>query len=173
MSPGFLREVPSAASFCGRYAHNLTSEICLCVRLVYGCRLMLCSRKRDPVVLSNDEMASARSDSARRSALRAAIIVLCRVEHLRDIVFKWVPNERGLLLATRNGKPWDANVVVKRHLRPLLVALGIESGGLHAFGHANGSIMDRWNVPLKVRQQRLGHSDPRLTLGTYAHRGRG
>ena len=29
--------------------------------------------------------------------------------------------------------------------------------------------MDRLGVPLKVRQQRLGHSDPRLTLGVYTH----
>jgi len=103
------------------------------------------------------------------NAYRTLAISPQLVEHLRDIVFKWVPNERGLLFATRNGKPWDANLVVKRHLRPLLVALGIASGGLHAFRHANSSIMDRWNVPLKVRQQRLGHSDPRLTLGTYTH----
>ena len=29
--------------------------------------------------------------------------------------------------------------------------------------------MDRLGVPLKVRQQRLGHSDPHLTLKTYTH----
>ena len=29
--------------------------------------------------------------------------------------------------------------------------------------------MDRLSVPLKVRQQRLGHSDPSLTLGIYTH----
>jgi integrase len=103
------------------------------------------------------------------NAYRTLAISPQLVEHLREVVYKWVPNERGLLFATRSGKPWDASLVVKRHLRPLLIALGIESGGLHAFRHANSSIMDRWNVPLKVRQQRLGHSDPRLTLGTYTH----
>jgi hypothetical protein len=29
--------------------------------------------------------------------------------------------------------------------------------------------MDRLRVPLKVRQERLAHSDPRLTLGVYTH----
>jgi integrase len=29
--------------------------------------------------------------------------------------------------------------------------------------------MDRLGVPLNVRQQRLGHSDPSLTLGVYTH----
>jgi len=91
------------------------------------------------------------------------------VEHLRDFVFKLIPNERGLLFATRNGTPWDANLLVKRRLHPLLSALGIASGGLHAFRHANASLMDRLKVPVKVRQERLGHSDPRMTLGVYTH----
>jgi integrase len=34
---------------------------------------------------------------------------------------------------------------------------------------ASETLMDRLGVPLKVRQQRLGHSDPRLTLGVYTH----
>jgi hypothetical protein len=29
--------------------------------------------------------------------------------------------------------------------------------------------MDRLGVPLKVRMQRVGHSDPALTLGPYTH----
>jgi integrase len=74
-----------------------------------------------------------------------------------------------LLFATRNGTPWDANLLVKRKLYPLLDSLGIERGGLHAFRHTNSTLMDRLGVPLKVRQQRLGHSDPSLTLGVYTH----
>jgi len=29
--------------------------------------------------------------------------------------------------------------------------------------------MDRLGTPVKVRQQRLGHSDPNITLGIYTH----
>ena len=29
--------------------------------------------------------------------------------------------------------------------------------------------MDGLSAPMKVRQQRLGHSDPRLTMDTYTH----
>jgi hypothetical protein len=61
----------------------------------------------------------------------------------------------GLLFATRNGTPWDANLLVKRKLYPLVDFLGIERGGLHAFRHTNSTLMDRLGVPLKVRQQRL------------------
>ena len=91
------------------------------------------------------------------------------VEHLGKFVLKLTPNERGLLFVTRNGTPWDANLLVRRQLRPLLSALGIAPGGLHAFRHANASLMDRLRVPVKVRQERLGQSDPRMTLGVYTH----
>ena len=59
--------------------------------------------------------------------------------------------------------------VVKRKLYPLLDSLGVEHGGLHAFRHTNSTLMDRLGVPLKVRQERLGHSDASLTLGVYTH----
>jgi integrase len=59
--------------------------------------------------------------------------------------------------------------LVKRRLKPLLEKLGIRRGGLHAFRHGNATLMDRLGVPMKVRQQRLGHSDAKMTLGTYTH----
>jgi len=89
--------------------------------------------------------------------------------HMSDFLKRWKPNEGGFLFATRNGTPWDANLLVKRKLYPLLDSLQIERGGLHAFRHTNSTLMDRLQVPLKVRQERLGHSDPSLTLGVYTH----
>jgi len=91
------------------------------------------------------------------------------VGHVEGFLTTSKPNERGLLFATRNGTPWDANLLVKRKLYPLLDSLGIERGGLHAFRHTNSTLMDRLGVPLKLRQQRLGHSDPSLTLAVYTH----
>lgn len=89
--------------------------------------------------------------------------------HLAEFLRRRRPNDLRLLFATSRGTPWDSNLVVKRKLRPLLESLGIKGGGLHAFRHANETMMDRLGVPMKVRQERLGHSDPRLTLGTYTH----
>lgn len=103
------------------------------------------------------------------NAVRAFALSPQLLARLEEYTRGWRPNEKGLLFATRNGTPWDANLLLKRKLRPLLLSLGIEGGGLHAFRHANGSLMDRLGAPLKVRQQRLGHSDPRLTLGVYTH----
>jgi len=89
--------------------------------------------------------------------------------HVRDFIARWRPNRQRLIFASRAGTPWDANLLVKRKLQPTLRSLGIRLCGLHAFRHANETLMDRLGVPLKVRQQRLGHSDPRLTLGVYTH----
>jgi integrase len=108
---------------------------------------------------------SPKSENAVRSfALSPRLLA-----HIADFLRRWRPNERGLLFATRNGTPWDANLLVKRKLYPLLDSLGIARGGLHAFRHANSTLMDRLGVPLKVRQQRLGHSDSSLTLDVYTH----
>ena len=91
------------------------------------------------------------------------------IQHLGRFIASWRPNHQRLLFASRNGTPWDQNLFVKRKLRPLLEKLGISRAGLHAFRHFSASAMDRLNVPLKLRQQRLGHSDAEMTLGVYSH----
>ena len=91
------------------------------------------------------------------------------IEHLRRFILKWRPNPSGLLFASRNGTPFDQNLLVKRKLHPLLEKLSIQRCGLHAFRHFAASMMDRLNTPLKLRQQRLGHSDAEMTLGVYSH----
>lgn len=53
--------------------------------------------------------------------------------------------------------------------RPAVVAAGLESLTFHALRHAATTAMLTSGVDLRTAQVRLGHSDPRLTLGTYAH----
>jgi integrase len=89
-------------------------------------------------------------------------------EHLRGYLRTWRPNRLGLLFATRNGTPWDADLVRKRKLYPLLEKLGIERCGFHAFRHGNETVMDGEGVPMATRQNRLGHSDARTTM-KYTH----
>jgi integrase len=90
------------------------------------------------------------------------------VEHLRGYLRTWKPNSTGLLFATKNGTPWDTDVIRKRKLYPLLDQLTIERCGFHAFRHGNETVMDQENVPMAVRQGRLGHSDARTTM-MYSH----
>jgi len=103
------------------------------------------------------------------TAYRTIAISVSLADRLRCFLESWRPNEKRLLFATRNGTPWDANLLVKRKLSPLLKRLGIPRAGLHAFRHASATLLDSVSAPFKVRQQRLGHSDARITLGTYTH----
>jgi len=90
------------------------------------------------------------------------------VKHLRAFLRTWRPNKLDLLFVSKNGTPWDADGVRKRKLYPLLEKLGIERCGFHAFRHGNETVMDGENVPWATRLNRLGHSDPRVTI-KYTH----
>src|SRR5450432_2007521 len=103
------------------------------------------------------------------NSTRALAISPTLAEHLRRFIETWRPKAKNLLFSSRNGTPLDQNPLVKRKLRPLLERLNIQRCGLHAFRHFAASMMDRLNTPLKLRQQRLGHSDAEMTLGVYSH----
>jgi integrase len=72
---------------------------------------------------------------------------------------------QGLLFMSQNSRPWRETKVGEKRLNPLLRNLGIPRKGLTAFRHFNATFMDSRNVPVKTRQTRLGHDDPRITLG--------
>ena len=78
-------------------------------------------------------------------------------------------NVLGLLFANRRGRPFSANKLREKKLRPLLTSLGIPLAGFHAFRHGVAtSLIDRGASITTVGAQ-LRHSDPRITLGLYAH----
>ena len=89
--------------------------------------------------------------------------------HLKAHLDRRMANHRGLLFATKNGTPVEGSLIVKRKLYPLLDKLGIKRGGFHAFRHGNSTLLDRYGAPMKLRQQRLGHSDAAFMLTTYTH----
>jgi integrase len=92
---------------------------------------------------------------------------------LKTFLESWYPNEHRLLFATRNGTPWDQNMMLKRKFKPLLRALGIRmprGNGFHAFRHANATLMNSFGASQKLRQQRLGHADGSpITETIYTH----
>jgi hypothetical protein len=83
-------------------------------------------------------------------------------EHLRNFLGN---KTEGLLFVSRTGRPWRESKVTEKRLNPLLRKLGIKQKGLNGYRHFNATEMDKNNVPIKTRQTRLGHDDPRMTLG--------
>lgn len=74
-----------------------------------------------------------------------------------------------LLFVNRNGRPLSANKLREKVLHPLLEKLGIPRGGFHSMRHgATSSLLADGATPAVVQKQ-LRHSDPRITLGIYAH----
>jgi integrase len=104
------------------------------------------------------------------NAVRTISISQGLAQHLQRYLTTWRPNALGLVFAMRSGKPWAPCNLMRRHLHPLLDSLGLRRCGLHAFRHSNGSLMDRLCVPMKIRQERLGHaSGSAITMERYTH----
>jgi integrase len=72
------------------------------------------------------------------------------------------------IFASKRGTPLRPNNILRRHFYPLLDRLGIPRGGFHSFRHASASFMDQLNVPMVIRQKRLGHADISTTM-KYTH----
>jgi integrase len=71
------------------------------------------------------------------------------------------------LFLSKMGKRLEPDNFVKRHLKPILKNLGLQ-GAAHAFRHGNATLLDSLRTPMKVRQDRLGHADPKTTM-LYTH----
>jgi integrase len=76
-------------------------------------------------------------------------------------------NDLGLLFINRRGRPYSANKLREKKLRPLLAELGIPLAGFHAFRHAVATELIDRGAPITVVQAQMRHSDARVTLGLY------
>ena len=76
-------------------------------------------------------------------------------------------NPQNLLFCSTEGKPLWLDHVRERRLWPILDQLGITRCGFHAFRRGCGTLLASIGAPVKVAQDHLGHSDPRVTLEIY------
>lgn len=74
-----------------------------------------------------------------------------------------------LLFVNRGARPFSANKLREKQLHPLLEKLGVPRGGFHSMRHGAASALLADGATLAVVQKQLRHSDPRITLGVYAH----
>jgi len=79
------------------------------------------------------------------------------------------PNSQGLLFANRRGRPFSANKLGEKKPRPLLSSPGIPLAGFHAFRHGVATTLIDRGASITTVGAQLRHSDPRITLGLYAH----
>ena len=72
----------------------------------------------------------------------------------------------GFVFTTKNGTPWNADLVLKRHLRG---KLKVTNGHLHMFRHTFATRQLQSGVPVTVVSKILGHGSISTTLDIYAH----
>lgn len=74
-----------------------------------------------------------------------------------------------LVFTTTIGTPISPNNIRNRSFKPLLAAAGCPRIRLHDLRHTAATLLLSQGVQARVVQDVLGHSDIRMTLGTYAH----
>jgi integrase len=115
--------------------------------------------------LYHGECSETKTPSSRRvltvpqKALEA-LVRLCEVH----------ANPTGYLFATGSGKPVDVSNFYKWTWKPALRRAGLpESITPHSLRHGTASLLLNQNVPVPVVSKYLGHSNPQVTMRTYAH----
>jgi integrase len=73
--------------------------------------------------------------------------------------------EEGFVFATKNGTPWNSDLVLKRHLHG---KLKVTNGNLHMFRHTFASRQLHAGVSVSVVSKLLGHGSISTTLNIYA-----
>ncbi len=72
----------------------------------------------------------------------------------------------GFVFTTKNGTPWNADLLLKRHLRK---KLKVVDGHLHMFRHTFATRQLHAGVSVSVVSKLLGHGSISTTLNIYAH----
>jgi len=74
-----------------------------------------------------------------------------------------------LVFCQADGKPLHARNIVRRDFVPLAKKGGLPRCPFHDLRHAHVSYLALAGVPIKVAQERLGHSSSAVTLDVYSH----
>ena len=97
------------------------------------------------------------------NAIRDIPIPIEIVDALREHIGS---REEGFVFVTKSGRPWNADLVLKRHFhgKPK-----VANGNLHTFRHAFATRQLHAGVSVAVVSKLLGHGSISTTLNTYAH----
>lgn len=80
-----------------------------------------------------------------------------------------VYQDEGLVFASRNGTPLDAQNVVNRYYKPLLKRAGLPPIRFHDLRHSCLSLLAQRGEPIRDLQALAGHATAAFTLQRYTH----
>lgn len=84
---------------------------------------------------------------------------------------KWKPQcpPSELVFPTKNGNPISQSGMLRRHFYPALAKAGVKKIRFHDLRHTYASLLIAQGENVKYIQTQMGHSNPTVTLNTYAH----
>lgn len=136
------------------------------------CALDLASLNLDALTIhvSRSAWRSIISTPKTPNAIRTIAITEELAEHIRQYLLNWRPNKGNLLFISPQGGPLHPCSVRRDSLGPICDKLSIQAKGLKAFRHGSATLMDQAGVPMKIRQERLGHAPgTKVTMVHYTH----
>ena len=71
------------------------------------------------------------------------------------------------VFANRKGKPRRQENILRRHIKPAAVRVGVGKIGWHTFRHSYSSLLRRVRADIKVQQELLRHSTIQSTMNVY------
>lgn len=74
-----------------------------------------------------------------------------------------------LVFCNKEGKPLDANALVRRHFLPALRRAGLRRIPFHSLRHSNTALRIAEGQNIKYIQRQLGHASIQTTLDRYGH----
>lgn len=163
-----MRRIIAAAREPYQTIYWIASETGLRAGELLGLRVSDLDLKRGLVAVQQSLWRGKVQQPKTENAVRLFALSDVLVAHLTNFLQSWCPNELNLLFTIQKGNPIAYDTLLQGDLQPLLQRLGIRRCGMHAFRHGNATMMDRIGVPMKVRQQRLGHADESMTRH-YTH----
>lgn len=78
-------------------------------------------------------------------------------------------NHLNLVFCQSNGKPIDADNIIKRRFNKILKGSGVKEIRFHDLRHTYASLLLAKDMNIKYIQKQMGHSSFEVTMNTYAH----
>ncbi|HVA44550.1 MAG TPA: tyrosine-type recombinase/integrase [Acidimicrobiales bacterium] len=108
-----------------------------------------------------------KSEAGRRTLSVPPELMEVLAEHLRRRAVTAADPDAYVFVGPQGG-PLEYSGFRQRTWAPACRKIGLPDLGFHDLRRANATVLVRSGVDVKTAQTRLGHSDPRLTLGIYA-----
>jgi integrase len=113
-------------------------------------------------------LGEPKTQASRRSVVLPAVAVAALWEHRKAMMAEGHPGP--WVFCNRLGKPIHASEVRARQFKRLLQKAGLPTTiRFHDLRHTAATLLLAEGISPKVIQERLGHSNIGITLGTYAH----